>query len=93
MCLLREKGVHSYNIEGRYLKTGIGRMVWIVWNRLWGSHGGIDRYALYAFSGGGQGSLGLASDTDRSIGRWYHGLYFFSLGELKGVSRWWENNQ
>ena len=50
MCVLREQGVHSYNIEGRYLKTGIGRMVWIVWNRLWGSHGGIGRYALYAFS-------------------------------------------
>ena len=49
MCVLREQGIHSYNIEGRYLKTGIGRMVWIVWNRLWGSHGGIGRYALYVF--------------------------------------------
>ena len=29
MCVLREQGIHSYNIEGRYLKTGIGRMVWI----------------------------------------------------------------
>ena len=32
---LREHGVHTYKIERSYLKTGIGKLVLIVWNGLW----------------------------------------------------------
>ena len=40
MCVLREHRIHTYNIEGGYFKTGIGRLAWIVWNGLWEAHGG-----------------------------------------------------
>ena len=40
MCGLRDHRSHTYKIEGNYLKTCIGRMVWIVWNNIWEAHGG-----------------------------------------------------
>ena len=39
MYELRENVIRTYRIEGRYPKTSIGRLVWIVWNGLWEAHG------------------------------------------------------
>ena len=38
---LMDHGIHTYKIEGSYLKTRIQRLVWIFCNWIWEDHGGI----------------------------------------------------
>ena len=47
---------------------------------------------IYALSGGGQGSFGVASGMDINSGKWDHAIGLFSHREWKETRKWRKRN-